>query len=938
MNTKMQKRMWLVTSFVLILGLAAGLLAFTPTGQAAAARNEMDDLPEDAILIPGEIVVTFPTGTSLKSTQAKAAALAGEVGAQVAQTYAHLAVLSVDPAADVAALATQITDRAGGAYYAQPNYIYRIPEPIVSASSPAVSVRQEVTAEGGADGISWDALASMRQLVRKGGRTQSIPIVPNDGKPAWGWDQIQADYIWDDKTASPLVCLVDTGVDYRHPDLKGKVIKGPDLYNMDKEPDDSSGHGTHLAGIISANMNNGEDTAVGVSNSKILAVKVAGSNGWGSTFSVAAGLYYCANNTSVRIINLSMGAHHPDNLIYDSLDYAINTKSKLVVAAAGNDARSAIMEWAHDRLDWRNHPAFYPAGWADSNVGWNDQNWVAYNPDDDPNQPDNAIYHGLISVGATRHENGHEDGSDYWLWVDTNENDAMDEWENYNYGRNCLTWFSNYGRWVNMTAPGQSIYSTTPVSYPFAMNYYDWLDVGYGWLEGTSQAAAFVTGAAARVWSLDKYQTNDDIKTRLVESGHDPADFYGSDHFAVDETIAEPWIAYADGDKYGWFDEDEGDPNDNYERLPFCYPTIYDDEDGIPNSFQASEDMSGTRILNVAAAMNRFRIYANARDAFTGLPLDGATAQIKLGTKVVDKIKIVTNRDEYFSVIFNNVPYQDGGVYQYQVSKKGYTAGFQTYYQFTLDALDPSGPVPGSGVAEAYGSVSVPPSHANLHAVLDWVSLPWMEEMQGSNLDLYLWMPDNFPVGDPNAQGSVINHGRLFGEYQPAYDIYPSPHPWEGWDGNGGEGTLLDPPQYTFNPDETSVYAQHVFERWGDDRAPTETITIRANKGLPWYLGDYTFMVTDYSANYPDGGFGDEPDRLDIDGEGFVSPTMRLWMKGKILSTVSLDSDVADAKCYDDGVDADFWKALTVNGITYTTSQECGTAELPGEGDSIFPY
>ena len=45
---------------------------------------------------------------------------------------------------------------------------------------------------------------------------------------------IQADYIWDDKASSPVVCLPDTGVDYKHPDLKGKVIKGYDFYNMDK--------------------------------------------------------------------------------------------------------------------------------------------------------------------------------------------------------------------------------------------------------------------------------------------------------------------------------------------------------------------------------------------------------------------------------------------------------------------------------------------------------------------------------------------------------------------------------------------------------------------------------------------------------------------------------------------------------------------------------
>ena len=934
---KTQRRLWFGLSLMLILGLLAGMLAFTPTQQVAAAQSAPDDLPEDALVIPGEIVVAYPVGTSVKSTRAQATALAGEVGAQVAQIYAHLALLSVDPGADVEALADQINAMAGGGI-AQPNYVYRIPTPIVTASLPATNVRQEITAEGDPEGVTWEELVTKLQKVRKRGRVQSVPIVPDDGEYAWGWDSIQADYIWDDKSASPVVCLPDTGVDYKHPDLKGKVIKGYDFYNMDKMPEDSNGHGTHLAGIISANMNNGEDTAVGVSNSKILAVKVAGSGGWGSTYTLAAGVYYCSNNKAVKVINVSMGSHHPDGVVYDSLDYAINTKAKLVVAAAGNDMRSAIMDWAHDdHPDWRNHPAFYPAGWADSNVGWDDDGWVAYNRDNNLNTADNDIYQGLISVGATRHENGHEDGSDFWQWVDTNEDDVMDEGENYNYDTHCLTWFSNYGRWVNMTAPGQGIYSTTPVSNPFAMNYYEGMNSGYDWMDGTSQAAAFVSGAAARVWSLDKYQTNADIKTRLVETGHDPADFYGSDHFAVDEIVTDPWTAYSDYDN-NWIVGDEDDPNDDYLIMPYCYPTASEDGDGNPNPYGAAEDMSGARILNVAAAMDRFRVYAQVRDAFTGMPLEGAKVQVKLDGKVVDKVVVKSDQDEFFSVIFNNLPYRDGGVYQYQVSAKGYTAGYQTYHEFTLDALDPDGPVQGSGMVEQYGNVSVPESNANLHAVLDWTSIPWIPEIQEANLDLYLWLPQGWPPSSSDPNGAVINRGRLFDEYQPAYDLYPEPHPWAGWNGNAGEGTLLDPPLFTDDPDWNSEYAQHNFERWGDDRAPTESITIRTQKGLPWYTGDYTFMVTDYSASYPDGGFGYEPDRLEIGGGEFVYPVVRLWMKGKLLTTVRLDETVVDPRCYDDGVNADFWKALTVNGSTYTVSQECGTAELFGEGDSIFPY
>ncbi len=305
MKTSLYRKAWLGVSFPLILSLLMGLLAFTPPQQVNAAATPLEDLPEDALYVPGELVVAFPPGTSVRSTRAQATALAGEVGAQVTRTYAHLALLSIDPAADVTALTDQISAQAVGVY-AQPNYIYRIPKPVISASLPSTEARKEFIASGEAVEMPWQDLVTMKQLVRRGGRVQSIPIVPNDGEHAWGWDVIQADFIWDEKAASPLVCLPDTGVDYRHPDLLGKVIKGPDFYNMDNEPEDSHGHGTHLAGIIAAKMNNGADTAVGTSNGKVLAVRVAGSNGWANTFGIAAGLYYCSNNKSVRVINLSM--------------------------------------------------------------------------------------------------------------------------------------------------------------------------------------------------------------------------------------------------------------------------------------------------------------------------------------------------------------------------------------------------------------------------------------------------------------------------------------------------------------------------------------------------------------------------------------------------------------------------------------------------------
>ena len=72
---------------------------------------------------------------------------------------------------------------------------------------------------------------------------------------------------------------------------------------------------------------------------------------------------------------------------------------------------------------------------------------------------------GLLSVGALRAP------TDDRVWVDINGDDLQTEDEVYP-AEDCATDFTNYGDWVEMIAPGESIYSTLPVSYPFWHNFY----------------------------------------------------------------------------------------------------------------------------------------------------------------------------------------------------------------------------------------------------------------------------------------------------------------------------------------------------------------------------------------------------------------------------------------------------------------------------------
>lgn len=147
-------------------------------------------------------------------------------------------------------------------------------------------------------------------------------------------------------SAPPTIAVVDSGVDYNHPDLASKVIPGPDFVNGDWDPKDDQSHGTHVAGIAAATAANGY-FGEGVSpNSKILAIKVLGADNRGNTFDMAQGLAYARTaNTSpaTRIINVSAFASVPDynpQVVANEVA-TIKAAGKILVAAANNDNSTA---------------------------------------------------------------------------------------------------------------------------------------------------------------------------------------------------------------------------------------------------------------------------------------------------------------------------------------------------------------------------------------------------------------------------------------------------------------------------------------------------------------------------------------------------------------------------------------------------------------------
>ena len=230
-----------------------------------------------------------------------------------------------------------------------------------------------------------------------------------------------------------ILAVIDTGIDYLHPDLAANIWRNPGEIPCNNRDDDGNGfvddihgwsfaegnadpidrfyHGTHVAGIIGAVADNGTGIAGIMHHVSLMAVKSLGDGGFGWTSGLIAGIYYAVDN-GARVINASWGGGGRLEAMVDALSYA-RSRGVIFVAAAGNDRRDTDVQ------------PFYPASYEITNV---------------------------VSVAAT----------------DT---------------RDTLAWFSNWGRRsVDLFAPGVEIFSTFPHGE-------------YANETGTSMAAPHVAGA-----------------------------------------------------------------------------------------------------------------------------------------------------------------------------------------------------------------------------------------------------------------------------------------------------------------------------------------------------------------------------------------------------------------------------------------------------------
>jgi subtilisin family serine protease len=231
-------------------------------------------------------------------------------GMQTIEDYEQGSFLLVEPAEEVSATAVKSLLDDDAVVYAAPDYIVRA-TPVDRAEA-----FQTVAASG------------------------TVPNDPLFGH-LWGMQNIGAIRAWSTTREAPniIVAVIDTGVDYNHPDLKANMWSkngryGYDFFDNDPDPMDEDSHGTHCAGTIAGVGNNGVGVA-GVSwKAQIMAMRFLGADGSGSTSDGVKCIDWAVAN-GAHILSNSWAGPDTSRELAEAVTRA-EQKGVLFVAAAGN--------------------------------------------------------------------------------------------------------------------------------------------------------------------------------------------------------------------------------------------------------------------------------------------------------------------------------------------------------------------------------------------------------------------------------------------------------------------------------------------------------------------------------------------------------------------------------------------------------------------------
>ena len=399
----------------------------------AVERSESESEPE--------VLVKFRPGTSLDRVRRLAASLNDRVEDEIESVNGLVAIDDLDDAS-AASVASQYAAMGDLVAYAEPNIRIELDPMATAAYQRPVSAPSSKSPN--------DPMFSEQWALNNDGT--------NGGKVSADIGALKA-WLRTQGSEEVVVAVLDSGVDYTHPDLVGNIWMRPDnipAYTDDElgtiddkngfnavenasDPMDDNGHGTHCAGIIGAEGDNGLGIAGVNWKVEIMPLKFIGKGGFGSTKNAIEAINYAIERkkagVNVRVINASWGSTLYSKALEDAIR-AAGEQGILFVAAAGNNSSD------------------------------NDRS---------PHYPSNYDLPNVISVAAL---------------------DRSDQ----------LASFSNYGvGTVDIAAPGKDILST-------------WLNDAFREASGTSMAAPQVAGVAALIVASDPKINVEDLKARLLQS------------------------------------------------------------------------------------------------------------------------------------------------------------------------------------------------------------------------------------------------------------------------------------------------------------------------------------------------------------------------------------------------------------------------------------
>jgi subtilisin family serine protease len=163
-----------------------------------------------------------------------------------------------------------------------------------------------------------------------------------ESEQPWGVQRVNAAAAWPNTMGVGVkVAVIDTGIDFEHPELSAAMAGGFNAVDVDKPEafKDDQGHGTHVAGTIAA-ARDGMGVVGVAPQAKLYAVKVLDAEGNGTFSSVIAGIEWCVKN-GIQVANMSLGASEGSQALSEAVAAAAEA-GLVIVAAAGNDYGGAV--------------------------------------------------------------------------------------------------------------------------------------------------------------------------------------------------------------------------------------------------------------------------------------------------------------------------------------------------------------------------------------------------------------------------------------------------------------------------------------------------------------------------------------------------------------------------------------------------------------------